>query len=259
MRGEADLSHFQPLVATSGEGMSGICGVLDMLSGKASNSISSANTYGALMTKNGGNEGWGAYLNPAKYWGGFGLSIASGALGMIGQSFAEPVSYDTIPGKIDLKAELQLDASGYIKTFNATDIRGLAVAPEAISSVNGSNGHVGKGIWSLAEDPVVYIDTEDLMSTYDHVNLSATANGYTNTSFGDYEMRIVYAFDPTSIKVNINRDIYPELSDVNVTTTVGVYPARSCGYTDPYRQFMMMGTVLMGMIDDIRRKNNEFL
>ncbi len=129
-----------------GNCMSGICGVLDMLSGKASSSISSANTYGALMTKNGGNEGWGAYLNPAKYWGGFGLSIASGALGMIGQSFAEPVSYDTIPGKIDLKADLQLDASGYIKTFNATDIRGLAVAPEAISSVNGSDGHMGKGI-----------------------------------------------------------------------------------------------------------------
>ena len=224
-----------------GNCMSGICGVLDMLSGKASNSISSANTYGSLMTKNGGNEGWGAYLNPAKYWGGFGLSIASGALGMIGSYMAEPVSYDTIPGKIDLKADLQLDASGYIKTFNATDIRGLAVAPEAISSVNGSNGHMGKGIWSLAEDPVVYIDTEDLMSTYDHINLMATENGCTNTNFSEYEMRIVYAFDPTSIKVNINRELYPELSDVNVTTTVGVYPARSCGYTDPYRRFMMMG------------------
>lgn len=224
-----------------GNCMSGICGVLDMLSGKASSSISSANTYASLMTKNGGNEGMGAYLNPAKYWGGFGLSIASGALGMIGSYVAEPVSYDTIPGKIDLKADLQLDASGYIKTFNSTDIRGLAVAPEAISSVNGSNGHMGKGIWSLEEDPVVYIDTEDLMSTYDHVNLMAEGNGYTNTNFGDYEMRIVYAFDPTSIKVNINREIYPELSDVNVTTTVGVYPARSCGYTDPYRQLMMMG------------------
>ena len=224
-----------------GNCMSGICGVLDMLSGKASSSISSANTYGSLMTKNGGNEGWGAYLNPAKYWGGFGLSIASGALGMIGSYMAEPVSYDTIPGKIDLKADLQLDASGYIKTFNATDIRGLAVAPEAISSVNGSNGHMGKGIWSLAEDPVVYIDTEDLMSTYDHINLMATENGCTNTNFSEYEMRIVYAFDPTSIKVNINRELYPELSDVNVTTTVGVYPARSCGYTDPYRRFMMMG------------------
>lgn len=224
-----------------GNCMSGICGVLDMLSGKASSSISSANTYGSLMTKNGGNEGLGAYLNPAKYWGGFGLSIASGALGMIGSYMAEPVSYDTIPGKIDLKADLQLDASGYIKTFNATDIRGLAVAPEAISSVNGSNGHLGKGIWGLAEDPVVYIDTEDLMSTYDHINLMATENGCTNTNFSEYEMRIVYAFDPTSIKVNINRELYPELSDVNVTTTVGVYPARSCGYTDPYRRFMMMG------------------
>lgn len=224
-----------------GNCMSGICSALNWLTGTASSSISSTNTYATLMTKNGGNEGMGAWLNPMKYWGGFAMSIASGALGMIGEAMAEPVSYDTIPGKIDLKADMQLDASGYIKSFNSTDIRGLAVAPEAISSVNGDEGHVGEGIWSLAEDPVVYVDKEDLLSSYDHFNLFVTPNGYTNTNFGDYEVRLVYAFDPTSVSINLNRELYPELSDVNVTTTVGIYPSRSYGYTEPYRQFMMMG------------------
>lgn len=51
------------------------------------------------MTKNGGSEGIMGYLNPMKYWGGFVLSMASGALGMLGDYLAEPVSYDTFPAR----------------------------------------------------------------------------------------------------------------------------------------------------------------
>lgn len=224
-----------------GNCMSGICSALNWVSGTTSSSIANSNNYANLMTKNGGNEGIMGYINPARYWGGFACSLASGALGVIGEAMAEPVSYDTIPGKIDLKADMQLDASGYIKTFNATDIRGIGVAPNAIYSANGAEGHVGKGIWSLAEDPVVYIDKEDLLSSYDHFNIMATPTGYSYSNFGEYDVRLVYAFDPTSVKVNLSRDLYPELSDVNVTTTVGIYPARQYGYTDAYRSFMMLG------------------
>ena len=225
-----------------GNCMSGVCSLLNWVSGTATSSIQGSNQYAQLMSVKGdfaGNAGLGKYLNPAKLWGGFACSIASGALGMIGEALAEPVSYDTIPGKIDLKADMQMDASGYIKTFNSTNIRGIGVSAQAISSANGDDGHVGKGIWSLADDPVVYIDKEDILSSYDHFNLLATANGYSSSKFGDYEARIVYAFDPTSVKVNINRELYPEICDVNVTTTVGVYPARNYGYTDAYRSFLM--------------------
>lgn len=225
-----------------GNCMSGVCSVLNWISGTATSSIQGCNQYAQLMSVQGeyaGNDGIGKFLNPAKYWGGFVCSICSGGLGLIGEALAEPVSYDTIPGKIDLKADLQLDASGYIKTFNSTNFRGLGVATEAITSANGSNGHVGKGIWGLADDPVVYIDKEDLLSSYDHFNVQATASGYNTNNFGAYEARLVYAFDPTSVKVNINRDLYPEICDVNVTTTIGVFPARQYGYTDPYRSFLM--------------------
>lgn len=245
-----------------GNCMSGICGVLDWMSGKATSSISGANTYANLMTKNGGKTGWGQYLNPTKYWGGLVCSIASGALGKIGEWWGDPVSYDTIPGKIDLKADMQLDASGYITSFNSTDIRGLAVSTEAMTSANGADGHMGKGIWGLADDPVVYVDKEDLMSSYDHFNLQTTANGYNTNNFSTYEVRLVYAFDPTSVKVNINRDLYPEIYDVNVTTTIGVYPARQYGFTDPYRSFFMLSarptfSLAEGKKSGIVRLNNS--
>ncbi len=226
-----------------GNCMSGLCSALNWISGTATSSIQGCNQYAQLMSVQGdyaGNSGIGKFLNPTKYWGGFVCSICSGALGLIGDMLAEPVSYDTIPGKIDLKADLQLDASGYIKTFNSTNIRGLAVSGEAITSANGADGHVGKGIWGLADDPIVYVDKEDLLSSYDHFNIQATANGYSSSNFADYAARLVYAFDPTSVKVNINRDLYPWIYDVNVTTTIGVFPARQYGYTDPYRSFLML-------------------
>ena len=226
-----------------GNCMSGLCGMLNWISNTAASSLSSTNQYAHLMSlegEYGGGQGSGAFLNPLKYWGGFGCSIVSGALGLLGDSLAAPVSYDTIPGKIDLKADLQLDASGYIKTFNSTNIRGLGVSMEAITSANGNDGHVGKGIWGLADDPVVYIDKDDILSSYDHFNIQAKPNGYSSNNFGAYEARLVYAFDPTSVKVNINPDLYPEINDVNVTTTVGVFPSRNYGYTDPYRSFLML-------------------
>lgn len=225
-----------------GNCMSGLCSALDWISGTATSSIMGCNQYAQLMSVQGkyaGNSGMGAWLNPLKFWGGFGVSILSGGLGLIGEALAEPVSYDTIPGKIDLKADLQLDASGYIKTFNSTDIRGLGVATEAITSANGTNGHVGKGVWGLADDPIVYVDKEDFLSSYDHFNVQATANGYSTNNFDAYEARLVYAFDPTSVKVNINTELYQRVYDVNVTTTVGVYPSRQYGYTHAFRSFLM--------------------
>ena len=226
-----------------GNCMSGVCNVLSWISGTATSSIQGCNQYAQLMSLGGdygGNSGLSKYLSPAKFWGGFACSLASGALGLIGDMLAEPVSYDTIPGKIDLKADLQLNASGYIKTFNSTNIRGLGVSAQAVTSANGTDGYVGKGIWGLADDPVVYIDKEDILSSYDHFNLQATATGYNTNNFSAYEARLVYAFDPTSVKVNINRELYPEICDVNVTTTVGVYPSRQYGFTDAYRSFLML-------------------
>ena len=225
--------------ATSGI-LSALGGGLSAISGIASNSISGCANYAVLM-KNGGDEGISGYLNPVKYWGGFACSIAGPLLSFIGSQMDDPVTYDTIPGKIDLTLDATLDLNGYIKAATGNNQRGLSISPQGIYSANGANGHVGKGVWSLAEDPVVYIDKEDILSSDSHFNLLCTNSGYSISSFADYDVRIVYAFDPTSIKLNLNTDLFRDIKDVTVTANVGVLPNYTYGHTDAYRQMLMLG------------------
>ena len=218
----------------------GISNTLSSLSGMASSSLSSSNTYGALMTKNGGGEGLGAYLNPAKYWGGFACSMGAAYLGTLASEL-DPITYDTIPGKIDLALDATLELEGYISNYTANSFKPLGVSPKGIKSANGANGHVGKGVWGLAEDPVVYIDKDILMSNEDHIRYVNRGEGkYSQTEFDSYDLRLVWFFDPSSVKVNLNRDLFPDIEKVYVTTTCGVYPGSPLGHTDAYRSMLML-------------------
>ncbi len=212
---------------------------LSSLSGMASQSISRRSTYGNLM-RNGGAEGIGGYLNPVKYWGGFACSIAGPLLSFVGDQLEDPEKYEPIPGKIDLTLDATLDLNGYIKAATSNNHRALAVSPKGIYSANGANGHVGKGVWSLAEDPVVYIDKEDILSSGSHFGLLCTNSGYAISNFADYDVRIVYAFDPTSIKLNLNTDLFRGIDSVTVTANVGVLPNYSYGHTDVYRRMLTL-------------------
>ena len=101
---------------------------------------------------------------------------------------------------------------------------------------------MGRGIWSLAEDPVVYIDKDDLISEYDHFTImdNMDGSGYTASDFGNYGVRFMWFFDPTSVKVNINRDLFPDVTEVKVTTTCGIYTGRPMGNSDVFRDFLTM-------------------
>lgn len=225
--------------ATSGI-VSALGGGLSALSGLASNSIKGSATYANLM-KNGGSEGIGGYLNPIKYWGGFACSIAGPLMSFIGSQLEEPVTYDTIPGKIDLTLDATISLDGYMKSVTSNSHSPLAVSPAAIYSANGANGHVGKGVWGLAEDPVVYIDKDDIISSQRSFNLLCKKDGYSISTFADYDARIVYAFDPTSVKINLNQDLFRNIQDVTVTANVGVLPNYVYGHTDPYRRMLVLG------------------
>jgi hypothetical protein len=223
----------------------GISSALGMLSGMASSSITGANTYATLMGKNGGKDGIGAWLNPIRYWGGFACSIGSGLLSFFAEQ-TDPVSYDTIPGKIDLALNATVDLEGYITSYTSNDFKPLGVSRAAINSANrqgDQEGHVGKGVWGLDQDPVVYIDKEVLMSTEPVINIVNRGNG-TYSQPGDFKsnaVRLVWLFDPTSVKVNLNRQLFPgEVKDLSVTTTCGIYTDREVGNTDPYRKMLML-------------------
>lgn len=219
--------------------LSALGGGLSSLSGMASSSISTASAYANVMA-HGGNEGFGSFWNPVKYWGGFACGIAGGLLSLLAPEMEDETSYEIIPGKIDLTLDATIELDGYIRAATGNNLRGLSVSPQGIFSSNGENGHVGKGVWSLAEDPVVYIDTEDIISTQQNFNLTIKEDGYFRESFSNYDARLVYALDPTSVKVNINEDLFHGIQDVTVTTNVGVFPNYPYGHTDSYRRMLML-------------------
>lgn len=173
---------------------------------------------------------------------GLGMNAVGAILGIINIGLNDNLSYDTIPGKIDLTLDAQLDLKGQIKQTTSNDFYGYAVAANAIKHANGDNGHLGKGVWGLEEDPVVYIDKDVLLSKYDRCNFSNRGNHtYSQTQIPSYEMRMAYFFDPTSIKVNLNRELFPEADlNISVVTTCGVYTDRETGNTDRYRYMLKL-------------------
>ena len=108
-------------------------------------------------------------------------------------------------------------------------------------AANGPDGHMGKGVWGLAEDPVVYIDKDVILSNKDRINFVNRGNNtYSHTEFEPYALRMAWFLDPTSVKVNLNPELFPDVQEVSVTTTCGVYPTRAYGNTDAYRRMLML-------------------
>ncbi len=216
------------------------CWSNDAIGGIAANQISTQASYAFLMA-NGGSAGAGGVINPIKMWGGYACSIASGLFSFLGNQLQDQVTTKTTPGKIDLTIDASIALNGYLKEFTGNNQSTLSVSAEGIYTANGESGHVGKGVWGLEEDPVVYIDKDDIISTQSNFNVGCTEDGYTNSTFADYDVRIVYAFDPTSVKINLNEDLFKGIDSVTVTTNVGVIPNLRYGNTDEYRKMLMLG------------------
>ncbi len=228
-----------PQMVTHGGGnaMSGICGILNQITESATSSIASGANYAIAMKY---ATGLSEYLNPIKYYGGFACSIASCLLDVVGED--QPSSYENIPGKIDMKLDAQIDLSGTIYSYSSTDQAIFYVTLDNIESSNGDDGHLGRGLWSLADDPVVYIDKDDLIADYDHFTImdNMDDSGYTASDFENYGVRFMWFFDPSSIKVNINQALFNDVDKVNVTTTCGIYTGRKAGNSDVFRQFLTL-------------------
>lgn len=216
--------------------MSGICSTLNTISGLLGGSVNSACSTFAVMS-NPAAPGFIKGASPYLAAGSMALNVTSAILGWCSED--EPVTRDTIPGKIDLGLDASINLSGVISGYTSNGEGGVVVTPELISKGN-VEGDLGRGCWSLAEDPVIYISKEDLMSSTDHLNLGVNGTTYSNSEFYDYDVRLVSFFDPASVKLNLNTDLYHNIKDVVITTNYGVYTDRQIGYTDQFRHFLML-------------------
>lgn len=216
----------------------GISNGLNMISQMASSSISSCATYAKLCAMTDPKDDLGNFLNPAKMWTGFACSIASPIFGFLAD-LNDPISYEEVPGKIDLNLDASVELAGQITTTTSNSFHALGVSTDAIKTANGPDGHMGKGVWGLEDDPVVYIDKDVILSSKERVNFVKRGdNLYSHTDIASYELRALWFFDPTSVKINLNTDLFPDVEKVYLTTTCGVYPSRPTGNTDAYRAML---------------------
>ncbi len=149
--GSMNGSFTDPVIKETGGGnsMSGICSTLSTLSSLLSGSVSSATgTFGLLNNKIAPGVVKGVI--PFLSGGSVALNITSAILKWCGEG--DPVTKETIPGKIDLGLDATINLSGVISGYTSNGEGGVAMTPELISKGN-AEGNLSQGCWSLAEDP----------------------------------------------------------------------------------------------------------
>ena len=195
----------------------------------------------------GGPTGWNNFMMDAKTYCGYasiGVTIANAVFGAIGTQI--PEWYDTIPGKINLTLNGTIKLNGTMTQWTSVNHAGLSIKKNAVVGKNGMNkgGHFGEGVISLAEDPVICVAKEDLMAASERCFLNIEGAGqYKNSDIETYALRLIYFLDPTSIKLNLNTDLFKDLGGVQsvvVTPTWGVYPDSPYGSTNAMRTVLGM-------------------
>ena len=226
----------------------GLCSVLGTLNsvlggfadGGAGGYARNIMSYNTFSKEGSGATGWNRFMMEAKNYASYasiGLTIANGLFKAL--SHEVPEYYDTIPGKINMTMNGTISLSGNITNWGSNTIAGLSVYKSKMKAMN-VGGHLGEGVVSLAEDPVICVAKEDLMADVDNLTLNIQSDGrYKNTDIENYGLRLIAFLDPTSIKLNLNTDLYQDLggvTDVVVTPTWGVYPETQYGSTDAMRK-----------------------
>lgn len=145
---------------------------------------------------------------------------------------------EEIPGKIDMNLTGSIDLSGYISSLVPNNVPSLKLGA---SMMKQDGSHFAQGVWSLEDDPVVYISGNRFMGKSDRVNLIVGDNGKYEGSVLDYdELRLMTFLDPTSIKLNLNGDLFQNIDSVKVEAYYGVLPDENIGYTSKYRALLRM-------------------
>lgn len=169
-----------------------------------------------------------------------GLSLVNGILNMIDESLQEEEQYvDSTVTNINMTIDADISLSGEIKKWGSVTDGGIDVNYNIMQKSN-EDGTIGSGLWSLNQDPVIYIDKEDLLSTQDHYTIGASSDGLTLTDFDETDTRLVWFFDPSTIKININDDVYHNPRNIYMYVGVGLKSDQQLGHTDDYRNLLCL-------------------
>lgn len=117
------------------------------------------------------------------------------------------------------------------------------------TKAGGTAGQMGRGLWNISEDPVVYIVKDAFWANkpqftyYSRTDLDWYRQGQKvaeyDISMSPHQlgMRLISFFDPTSIgEIVINEDLFGHPQECRLGVSYGIYPGSQAGYTDWFRE-----------------------
>jgi hypothetical protein len=190
----------------------------------------------------------GSSLNTYSRYLGTACNVAAYAYDFIVDNPFKENIIDSMPGKIEMNMTGDINLSGYISSLVSNNVTDITMA---VSNFKENNSHIGQGVWSLADDPIVYVVDDVMMGDARSIYLTINEDGtYNNNSAETNHLRMVTFFDPTSIKLNINTDVFPDVSDVKVVCDYGVYPNVDAGHTSKFLKLMGINQPTMKIVKD---------
>lgn len=189
--------------------------------------VPSAGWCKALYGIASGLTGVSAILNIADIWGG---------------EHVDSVTLKT-PGSINLNLDARVDLSGTISRWNTVSDAGVRITPALLQETKNytKTQWFGSGCIGLAEDPIIYVSEEDLLSTSQIIKITKNDNNIIAPSFYKDSVRLVSFLDPRTVKVCINKDLYHNIDSVQLIINYGVNINRPVGNTDDYRRMLQLG------------------
>ncbi len=158
-----------------------------------------------------------------------GMGLGAAMAGIFGEG-------DTnLEGTISLGMTGNIDTQGIINTAQIASgfPSGLHIP---MAKFDMKNSHMGQGVWNLKMAPFIYI-TNQLQEVqnpfWDHEKDAQLNGNYTKAG-------CVYFFDPHSVQVELNHDVFPEdqIASMRVDVLPGARFANKVTGTDAYRKFL---------------------
>ena len=177
-------------------------------------------------------------------WGGGMFSVAEALLTPLCDAQGTYTFSEGQPGTIELKTELKLKITGEYSQHLAPNQPAVSLRKKAFVHQqpydNGNVGrkpYIGEGVWSLESTPNYYIVDDVMLGEHGKVRFEpipgCTTQYYTTTEPKE-NVRMVSFFDPTSVKVNVNTNLFKNVSKVEVFASPIVVLDQPFGYSDEY-------------------------
>lgn len=142
-----------------------------------------------------------------------GFSFAKGAYDVYGAmnkettTTVDTLAKGSLTGTITLGLKGTIDTEGTIQGSAPTV--GIASPTFYLKDFDTKHSHIGQGVWNLKTAPVVYWTKVDAWWAEDQWKVASYSNGQPVYAYNYRQMRPFF-FDPNSIEVELNSNIFPE-------------------------------------------------